>query len=570
MFFYLVSVVIISLHSFFNYKLCASLNYPLRFGKVSVVLFCLLNGFVCPIFLVSNYNSPMTQYFICIIVLLSEFIVLFKGELKAILGVVLGTLLHLFVLRAIIIATTSIVLQISMHSIIHGTQYFPVINLASFGAQIFTLALFIKLMPLKTVRKIMEDKGFYTTLLILTIFLDAYMIYNSYMFELNFFSYNLALQEIVIALFILVFLYIMLLLLVRIFHLAEYREKTKELETRIDSDKAITSAVFSFAEVIIEVNCTKDKVVRILVNGIERPVDNIPTIEELFYNYSKDLTHPDDFEKIISINCAQLISDYSNGYSEKLIDFRSKSTMSNHSINLKSNLNHSYLWYRMRLATNINSSTGEVFTVITVDEIEKEKQEELSLRRQAETDLLTGAYNRQAFAAKVSDYLKSGGQGALYMFDLDNFKGINDNMGHAMGDNVLKEVYAKTTAVFREKDIVARIGGDEFLVFLLGTTKQETIHNKAKQICSDLHKVYHAQNGVNIEITCSVGISIAPKHGTDFEILFNAADLSMYHSKSLGKNTFTIYDEQAALGFEKQEKEKYMRLRDELISEEQN
>ncbi len=569
--FYFISAIVIFFHSLLNYTLCGKLNYPLRFGVPSVVLFCLLNGLIGPIFLFTNYNNPTIQYFICTFILLSELIILFKGELKAILGVVFGSLLHLFVIRGIIIASASIYHQVSMHTVIHNTAFFPIVNLLSFVAQIFTLTLFIVLMPLKTVRKIMEDKYFYTSLLILALFLNAYMIFNSYMFEIDYFSINLAVQEIFISVFSLIFLYIMLLMLIRIFSLNIYKAKTKELETKIDSDKALATAVYNFAEVLIEINCTKDTIVRILVNGEEKNVDNLPAPDKLFAMYSKNFTHPQELDEILSINSAMLIDNFNNGCNEKLIDFRSKTDLSHSNEDSKTFLNNEYLWYRMRITTNLLEDTYEVFSIITVDEINEEKQAELSLRRKAETDLLTGAYNRQAFSVKVQEYMQNGGHGTLYMFDLDNFKGINDNMGHSMGDNVLKEVYAKTTAVFRENDIVARIGGDEFLVFMCGTTKESTIQKKAIQLCGDLHKTYHAQNGINIEISCSVGISIAPKHGTNFETLFDAADLSMYHSKSLGKNTFTIYNEKETFSFEKQEKEKYMRQRDaELTSENLN
>ncbi len=547
-----------------NFKLCSGLDYPFRFSKRSIYICSILNGLLGSLLLFTFYDNPMTQYFMCTIILISEIAFLFKGSVSATVGIGLGSLLHLFVIRALIFASTSIATGMSMYAIFLSTDFYPIINLASFALQIITLTFFTKFMPLKTVRKIMENKEFYMALLFLAVILNAYMIYNSYMFTIDYFSVNLAVQEIVISLFVLVFLYIMLLLLIKIFNLGIYKEKTRELEVKIDKDKTLTSAILSFAEVIIEANCTQDKIVRVLVNSVERPLVESSSLSDFFTIQSSFLTHPDDVDIISGISASLLISDFENGYDEKLFDFRSKKIGTPHNVNAN-DIDSEYLWYRMRISTNLDESTSDVISLFTVDEIDEEKQAELSLRKKAETDLLTGSYNKDAFTLKVNDYLSQGGQGTLYMFDLDNFKGINDNMGHSAGDDVLRETYAKTTAIFRPNDIVSRVGGDEFLVFLTGTTKESTIKKKAVQICTDLNKTYHAENGVDIEISCSVGISVAPKDGTDFEVLFNAADMAMYHSKSIGKNTFTIYDSSAPTSFEPQEKEAYMRLRNDSI-----
>ncbi len=527
-----------------------------------------MNGAIGSFFLNTFYESPMVHYLICTVFLLSEIFILFKGPPSSTLGVGLGSLIHLFVLRAIIFASSSLALNISMYEIFTDKSLYPLVNLASFLAQLITLTLFIKLMPLKVVKRIMDDKDFYTGLLSLAIIISFFLVFNSHMFLVDYFSVILAVQEISIAIFALAFLYIMLFLLIQIFNLGIYKEKTKELETKIDQDQSFASAVFSFAEVIIEVNCTQDKIVRLLINSNDREISHLPGLADFLTIQTQAFTHPDDVHIIQKINSQSLMADLQNGYSEKLLEFRSKKIQSDDVHSAVVSASDDYLWYRMRINTRLQPNSQEVFSLFTIDEIDEEKQAELSLKKQAETDPLTGSYNRAAFATKVQEYLDNGGCGTLYMFDLDNFKGINDNMGHSAGDKVLKEIYAKTTAIFRTHDIVSRVGGDEFLVFLSGTTKESLIKKKAYQICSDLNKTYHAENGVDIEISCSVGISVAPKDGTHFEALYDAADISMYHSKSIGKNTFTIYDSNDNVGFKPQEKEAYMRLRDTMMTNE--
>ncbi len=497
----------------------------------------------------------------CILILLSELFLLFKGQLIGIFGVGIGSLLHLFVLRAIILASTSLVSGISMWSVSYDSGLLPFVNLGAFAAQIITLLLFINLVPLKTLGNVMNDREFYTALLGLTILLNVYMLFNTYIFAVDYFSVTLAVQEIVIAVFILAFFYIMMLLLIKIFNLGIYKNKAKKLEDQIDSDKSLTSAVLSFAEIIIGINCTQNTITRMLINSDEVPVDHLPSFSEFFQTQSNQLTHPADLAAMTRITPASIMLDFENGVVDRMVEYRAKRILpSAQGTGINTN-GDDYYWYRMRINSSLNPDTGDIVALLTMDDVDNEKREELKLRKKAETDPLTGSYNRDTLALKVDEYLKDGGSGTFYMFDLDNFKGINDNMGHLAGDAVLREVYAKITSIFRPHDIISRVGGDEFVVFLLGTTKQSTVTSKAVSICAQLRKVYHADNGVDITVSSSIGIALAPKDGTDFETLFNAADLAMYHSKSIGKNTFTIYNSSSEVGYKPQEKEDYMRLR---------
>lgn len=104
------------------------------------------------------------------------------------------------------------------------------------------------------------------------------------------------------------------------------------------------------------------------------------------------------------------------------------------------------------------------------------------------------------------------GRHSLFMIDLDNFKAINDNFGHVFGDAVLREVADGIRSVFRPTDALARIGGDEFLVFLENVDKPDVLARKAGEVVSTLHKSYIGP-GQNFPLSCSVGISVYPDDG---------------------------------------------------------
>ncbi len=569
-YFIALCIVIVSAHTFLNFKLCGRLSESTRFHKSSIYIFCVINGLLSPLFFTTKFDSPMVFYLIYSAVLLLELILLFKGRPAGIFGVGVGSLVHLFVLRAVIVSATAISKGISMLDIMQDSQLLLNVDVGAFAAQLITLTMFIYLIPLKTVEKIMADKAFYTTLLWLTILISIFLIFNSNMFLTDYISVNLAVQEIVIAISFLLFFYIMLFLMIMIFNLGVYKEKTKELEVQIDKDKALTSAVLSFAEIILEINCTNDRIARLVIDTVERPVEHLPGLSVFLTVQSESYTHPDDIKVIKSINSKTLISDFNNGYTEKMFEYRSKKiTSSTNSTGVVIETDD-YLWYKMRISLSRDEATQDVIALFTVDEIEKEKQLQLELKKKAETDPLTGAFNKTALAHHVDEHLKSGGQGTLYMFDLDNFKGINDNMGHSAGDVVLCEVYAKIKSIFRVYDLIGRVGGDEFVVFLPGTTKESTVERKATQICDEISKTYHAENGIEIELSSSIGVVVAPRDGQSFDSLFNAADLAMYHSKSIGKSTYTLYDKSLFSSFKPQEKDAYMRQRKALDEEDDN
>ena len=131
---------------------------------------------------------------------------------------------------------------------------------------------------------------------------------------------------------------------------------------------------------------------------------------------------------------------------------------------------------------------------------------------------------------------------AVLFLDLDEFKVINDSLGHSVGDLLLKEVAARLQKLIRDQDTVARLGGDEFLVVLAGLEAE----SDAKQIAERILKAVGANfvhNGVLLNVTCSVGVGLFPKDGDDTETLIKHADAAMYTAKEAGRNRIRFFEE---------------------------
>ena len=132
---------------------------------------------------------------------------------------------------------------------------------------------------------------------------------------------------------------------------------------------------------------------------------------------------------------------------------------------------------------------------------------------------------------------------AVLWIDLDQFKAINDSLGHRAGDAVLRKVAQRLTSCLRKSDTVARIGGDEFNIILSGVETPASAEAVARTIVQKLSEPIHLADR-SVGITASVGISLYPEHGADPSVLVKNADIAMYEAKRNGKNCFHTYDHQ--------------------------
>lgn len=167
-----------------------------------------------------------------------------------------------------------------------------------------------------------------------------------------------------------------------------------------------------------------------------------------------------------------------------------------------------------------------------------------TLKLKAENDLLTGLYNKVTSELIIADYIENEGKlgrHALLIIDIDDFKEINDELGHITGDKALTEVANGIDHCLRTTDIKGRIGGDEFIVLLKNIHSDEDLELKAAEISNILKTIQLSKESSSI-LSCSVGAAIYPDHSVDFTDLFQKADKAMYYSKEIGKGTYFIYN----------------------------
>lgn len=170
-------------------------------------------------------------------------------------------------------------------------------------------------------------------------------------------------------------------------------------------------------------------------------------------------------------------------------------------------------------------------------------QEQKDLKRKATHDLMTNVLNKVSFEETVSNILSfshNQEKHALIFIDLDDFKGINDTLGHFFGDSLLISVGERLKSVVRDSDFVGRVGGDEFVVFLKGIPDESAALERANLLLDSLRREFIFE-GTTRKIKASLGISIFPEHGSTYQDLIKKSDVALYASKKKGKNVATIF-----------------------------
>ncbi len=248
---------------------------------------------------------------------------------------------------------------------------------------------------------------------------------------------------------------------------------------------------------------------------------------------SSELTaHEDD---ILDIILAQLIE--ADALSFKTL-FAQISTEKRNFLNLK---NGNIIEYYLRPQQLMGEIVGRVWSF---RDVTQEKQNEAIVKHQALHDALTNLPNRilfnQKFAAALSDIGNNSKLLAVMFLDLDRFKEVNDKLGHLAGDLLLQTVVQRLLACLRETDVLARWGGDEFVLLLPQIRSREDASDIAHRLIEALQPKFILEEHC-VSVTASIGIAVYPQDGIDSSTLLQNADVALYQAKKCGRNNYQYY-----------------------------
>ncbi|MGE7933326.1 EAL domain-containing protein [Viridibacillus arvi] len=285
-------------------------------------------------------------------------------------------------------------------------------------------------------------------------------------------------------------------------------------------------------------------------------------IQKVFETISEGIMITDPKKKIINVNPA---FEFVTGYKKEEVVGHSPAILQSgiHASDFyKSMWNELYskgewqgeIWNRRKTGDvypewlsimEVRNKQGEVTNYCGVfSDLTEQKDVEDELEKRAMTDSLTGVSNRFAYTERMRVLLESSStrsyQHAVLFLDLDRFKQINDTLGHAVGDYLLVEVVKRIQSLLKNKDILARYGGDEFVITLTNIHHPREAVHLAEMIIQLLEQPFAVEDQ-NLYVSTSIGISIYPNDGDDTEVLLTKADKAMYFAKQNGRSQFSFY-----------------------------
>ncbi len=298
------------------------------------------------------------------------------------------------------------------------------------------------------------------------------------------------------------------------------KEKEEQLELQIEKIKLLSVDAQEF---FIDYDIQRDyfEVSRFYQGNYE-----IFYVKENYFNSSERTIHPEDFMMLCE---AFLVSK--GGSSRRQLDLRSKL------------FTGQYCWYRLVYTKYVNPKTGRSHIIGRGTDINDEKKARLILEKGADTDQLTGVYNRTATERKINEILQNDdlpNGHTMILMDLDYFKNVNDVLGYSEGDAILGKIGGILSQMFRQDfDILGRVDGDVFVAFVRNTSDIFYIESQCKELCERLREECTPRNS-DINISVSIGIALTDSKCDTFKKLYKKADKALQRQIDKGRNGYSF------------------------------
>lgn len=306
-----------------------------------------------------------------------------------------------------------------------------------------------------------------------------------------------------------------------------------ESELRYSQEKKFRTAMLADSRRVYEINVTRDRFIKL--ESIQDSTDcegwNLYT--DTMANLCKTKIYQEDWETFLKVATWENLSEgYKNGITEFYCEYRVVE------------VDGTLTWSSSATHLLCDPLSGDIKGFIYVKDIDHQKRRELELYQQAEHDPLTGIYNRRTAERLVTQQLLAAPPDQHFGFltmDIDEFKQVNDRFGHAQGDFLLRQMSIDIGKSLRSTDVFARMGGDEFVVFLGQTNTVTDMTEIARRICGHVQAIV-VDKATDFHATVSVGIAIYPRDGETFAELYKASDHALYSVKQHGKNNVAVFD----------------------------
>lgn len=524
----------------------------IRPGVLLPLLFGVLNGAVAVwMETIVDRNLPHVVMFFVSFTIVVELFCISKNPLRVYIFILGAFLINYCGIYSIIIAATGLLwpdLPSYLSAIDYRVFIFSCVTLIS-SCVIILLVRFIPLRELRSITYKMEQNlmlVFYMYAASIT-FLLAIGLSTTTIFQLH--GNSTYLRVIYFQMLIKDFTLLLGGYIILLFRCREKRQEQHAVNLKKDLqlEKDFRSSIQEKALCSYSYNATQDRIEQL------HPAFNSYTTNprqakysEMIDHYIDFCVHPDDQqvlrEKVVHLDVQKKIQLKVNSLQVKMRKDAIISFCSNaNEIDSVRLCDSEWIWIEIRNTHITNAATGDLIVYVDLFNVEAVVQEKKQLVVAATTDMLTGLSNRSAAEKRIRDFLSTKSHdGAFFIIDLDNFKQVNDRMGHPEGDKVLREVAHIIKSIFRDDDVVARLGGDEFCVYASGMVSLAAVNRCIAPLLSRCHFEYTCE-GDTFAVTASIGVAFASQAHHDYATLYQCADQALYRSKTKGKNTWFLY-----------------------------
>lgn len=326
-------------------------------------------------------------------------------------------------------------------------------------------------------------------------------------------------------------------------------EEYKHIKNTLESEKRFRSTVQKKGIMHGQVNITKGTFRDGKDHFQEQDWMEQKDFEEVIRIIAKKVIHPSDRYAFLSCNTMKAVIEHleTTPYFTQQIRVDTREFLRYFRLTEKGRYiyeksSKTWMWIKIDYIYTQDIETGDIFMFWVVFDVDEQVTLKEKLHISATTDALTGLLNRTIMQYEIEKKLfESKQEGTLILFDIDNFKRINDRLGHPMGDEVLIRFSKLLGELFRKDDVIGRLGGDEFAVFVPGVFLREVMEEKIKELVQRAVFSYKTNEGEEIKTSTSIGI-VASGPEDSYESLYKKADEALYHSKEKGKSTYTFYE----------------------------
>ena len=325
-------------------------------------------------------------------------------------------------------------------------------------------------------------------------------------------------------------------------------QRSEELHQDLQTERTFRANLNSSALLSYCANITRDH----FVDGFGNlSFDGEAGYRETIMTFLVDSVHPDDLHVLSDVTTPEYYSRHllnDPNYTLRMRMFP-KALLSlpdfHPSVELFDRLNsdREWLWMEFHITVVQDASSGDILVYVSLNSVDAEVSEREALIQAASTDPLTGLLNRSGMEEVLRHHLsEEGSTGTLFIIDMDYFKQVNDQLGHPTGDRALQNMADTLRAVFRGKDIIGRLGGDEFCVYAPGLASEELAAQRAQQLGQRGARVYSSPDRTKeVRVSLSIGVAIyLPQCGDTYNSLYHRADEALYQAKEAGRNTYRI------------------------------